>query len=516
MRAQALAGFMSVIAWVVFAPPGALAQDDTGRIAGQVLLAGEVPYSGVPVIATDATSRHATTTDRDGHFEIAGLTPGHYTLTAQMFKDGEVLERELIVSPFSPVNVPFAFPLDLCHGEVDYVAQDLATSFRRSSAVAHVRIVERTATVAHGGECGRPEYRYTVAVVQALENPSFAGSVGRTLVLSSGAALQRDDEYLVWLDAWGQPSEFTLTRNGNDEMRERVKGGRVEWRGDEIPGVPEHPTVSQVLDGLSRHLGVRSPMPSTAALTLALQSPNYVTKKAMVRRYANRPRGALNRRAIDVLSGELERAADVERRFSGEPATRNDADGQAYSYSEILTDVLVQQRDPRAIHALVPYVGHAAYRAIVQFGGAGVPALAAGLSQRDVSAHGYFRVMTLHAFERMLTQPTIAATLSAENHTLIRSIARAWMATPTSASDVSDPDSREIGRFLLEAAAHLAIVTGDPELRRQASDLIDNEAAFEARHIDAKWVALISTHIRLSLQDRPNALRSGFASRLVR
>jgi hypothetical protein len=78
------------------------------------------------------------------------------------------------------------------------------------------------------------------------------------------------------------------------------------------------------------------------------------------------------------------------------------------------------------------------------------------------------------------------------------------MATPTAASDVTDPDSREIGRFLLEAAAHLAILTGDPELRRQASDLIDNEAAFETRHIDVKWVPLISTRIRLSLRDMPS------------
>jgi hypothetical protein len=174
MCVPALAGFIPVIACVVFAPSSALAQDDTGRITGHVLLAGDVPISSVPVIATSATSRYTATTDRDGRFEIAGLTPGHYTLTAQMNKDGELLERELMVSPFRAVTVDFAFPLDLCRGDVDYVAQDLAASYRRSSAVVHVRIVERTATVAHGGECGRPEYRYTAAVIRALENPSFA------------------------------------------------------------------------------------------------------------------------------------------------------------------------------------------------------------------------------------------------------------------------------------------------------------------------------------------------------
>jgi hypothetical protein len=505
MRVPALACLILTIAGCLVASSRSFAQVETGRIAGHVLELGDIPIGRVHVTAASAAYRQvATSEDRDGRFELTDLPPGRYRLTVQLHDGGEVLERELTLFASSVAGVDFAFPFDPCRGIVDYVGQDFATSFRQSRAVAHIRILERTATVPHGGECGRPTYSYAVAVIRDLQNPSFEGPVGRSIVLSSQAELAPGAEYVAWLNGSRRSSVFSLTQNGDEEMLDRVEGSRLDWASGVIPGLARHPMVNRFFEALTDFLGVGSPMPNTDALVRALQSPNYVTKEKIVLRFANRRRSALDGRAITALSRELERAADVERRLSGDPSQqRHESDGEVHSYSRIVADVLVQQGDPRAIPALVPFVRGPALGALIQFGGAAVPALVAGLAKSDVSAHGYFRVETFHAFEQMLKETALAATLSEENKAQIRAVAHEQMTSPEYPSDASDPDSREMGRYLLEAAAHLAIVIGDPGLRHEAIALIDNEVAFEARHIDAKWIALVSTRIRRALEEIP-------------
>ena len=52
---------------------------------------------------------------------------------------------------------------------------------------------------------------------------------------------------------------------------------------------------------------------------------------------------------------------------------------------------------------------------------------------------------------------------------------------------------------MLAAAATLAVATGDPKLRKQVEDLVDNNGEFVRRGMDLEWQQEVSKSARQAL-----------------
>ena len=72
------------------------AQETTGTVRGRIVDAQGLAIPGVTVTATGAQGAKTTVTDGEGRFNIPFLTPGSYTVRAELqgFKTDRALGRE--------------------------------------------------------------------------------------------------------------------------------------------------------------------------------------------------------------------------------------------------------------------------------------------------------------------------------------------------------------------------------------------------------------------------------------
>jgi len=87
------------------AVPGAIAQQEPGRVVGTVLLEGEEPVHAAIVLILDTTL--STTSHNDGGFEIENVPPGTYQIMAQRQGLGTVFET-IAVNPGETTEINFS------------------------------------------------------------------------------------------------------------------------------------------------------------------------------------------------------------------------------------------------------------------------------------------------------------------------------------------------------------------------------------------------------------------------
>ena len=249
---------------------------------------------------------------------------------------------------------------------------------------------------------------------------------------------------------------------------------------------------------------VPSSRPSIDALVQVLREGDESAKEAIVVRFSGLPPGMVDDRGIRALSEELDKLTEESIQRGILIAKGRAPANRSGEYDSLVTDVLAQQRNPIAIPVLVRNVarGYSSFEALVQFGEAAVPALVAGC-RVDRGLNRHIR-MGLDALEQMLERPAIAAPLSQNSRAQIRAVARERMANPVGEPDILDPDGRLGDPYVLAAAAYLAVATGDPDLRREATALIDNSVTvFQARRIDAGWIPRVTVLIQQALAKFP-------------
>ena len=240
--------------------------------------------------------------------------------------------------------------------------------------------------------------------------------------------------------------------------------------------------------------GAQRPLPPIAGdeLQAALASDTDVAKRQAIARATQSPRGGLSTEAVQALAHELKTLVAMQEKAIAKPDPLQVAsDIQEGSDEEPeLIQILARQNDPAAIDALADVVdtGSMARDTLIAFGEQAVPSLV-----RVARLEGVYHDRFLHmavamdALEAMLESADIRKTLSPASLQGMRDVARERIA-----------NSGNRAR-LLEAAVYLGVATGDAALRREAEFLIDNNAEFVRRGIDAVMQQRVTNDLRDAL-----------------
>jgi hypothetical protein len=216
--------------------------------------------------------------------------------------------------------------------------------------------------------------------------------------------------------------------------------------------------------------------PSEDEIVSALQDPDINDDKtAMLDGVAMRPAHSLQDSTIDVMSRKvLELDRQIDAQFQADPLSRHEGDADAVMM-EALIEVLKAQKNPVAIEtlaSLVPYFG--VTPTLVAFGEKAVPALIRRARCPEGSYEPGFIDGALAALEQMLEQPAIRSTLSPTSRNAIRQLASDRM------KDLGRPDT---AYSTFAHAAYLAVATGDPQLRKQVTDVVSDGVELRRRGI---------------------------------
>lgn len=146
---------------------GAQTPAATGVIAGCIVDRTERRLPGVTVAATGEGRRHTTEADKSGCYELKGLTPGSYRVTARLPGFTNVTRDNVVVTPGPVTGLDLTMNVSsIC--ECVLLTGTLADHFKRADAVLHVRIT--------GPASGQPMpseyYRHAAAVLHALKHLS--------------------------------------------------------------------------------------------------------------------------------------------------------------------------------------------------------------------------------------------------------------------------------------------------------------------------------------------------------
>ena len=117
-----------IVAFVSLLVGGAAgAQDTTGTISGRTVDTQGLVLPGVTLTATGPQGVKTTVTDGDGRFTLAFLTPGPYTVHADLQGFTPVDRPEVLVRVGQTVDLPFAMTI----GALEETVQVVAPAARR-------------------------------------------------------------------------------------------------------------------------------------------------------------------------------------------------------------------------------------------------------------------------------------------------------------------------------------------------------------------------------------------------
>jgi hypothetical protein len=242
---------LATLATCLLTTSRSFAQGNTSRITGSVTDASGSALPGVTITATAVNQHPTTTTSNDGRFALAGLTPGVFLIVVELpgFK---TLQREIVITAPSTVAADFMLHVDVtCSREVLYVLDDASATRRKSSLVAHLVVLTRSAKVRNDVSWCSPPYQYTATVIRELKNPVFNGVTNSAIPILSNLDLAPGDEGVGWL-AWNASlRSFVFTSNGGDDMFSRLKDGHMVWRRQDIDIFTDQATVDEFFDGLN-------------------------------------------------------------------------------------------------------------------------------------------------------------------------------------------------------------------------------------------------------------------------
>src|SRR6266853_4658526 len=196
-------------------------------------------------------------------------------------------------------------------------------------------------------------------------------------------------------------------------------------------------------------------------------------KHAIMVKAAELPPRTLGDSTIRAIGNEaLRLQREISAQFAADPSSRKEGDLDG-AYMAALVEVLKNQKNPVAVDALVamvPYFGTT--ESIVEFGERAVPALVTRARQPEASHEVGYVDGALDALEQMLESPQIRPTLSIGSRQQIRQVAIDRM---------KDTGRLETAASIFAHAAYLAVATGDPQLRKQVADIVNNDVEL-ARH----------------------------------
>src|SRR6185503_2662118 len=81
-------------------------QETTGALNGRVIDAQSLPVPGATVTITGPQGTRTMTTDADGRFAVASLTPGHYDVRVELQGFKTTLQKDVAVILGQTVSVP--------------------------------------------------------------------------------------------------------------------------------------------------------------------------------------------------------------------------------------------------------------------------------------------------------------------------------------------------------------------------------------------------------------------------
>src|SRR5689334_10318106 len=95
-----------LLAAVLAAGSAAFAQETTGTITGRIVDTQDLPIPGATVTVIGPQGQKVTTTNQDGRFSVPFLTPGTYTVKAELNGFKTVERKDLTVSLGQTLTLP--------------------------------------------------------------------------------------------------------------------------------------------------------------------------------------------------------------------------------------------------------------------------------------------------------------------------------------------------------------------------------------------------------------------------
>jgi hypothetical protein len=218
------------------------------------------------------------------------------------------------------------------------------------------------------------------------------------------------------------------------------------------------------------------PVPTEAEIVTALQGGDIDSEKSlMLTKASELPAHSLRDSTVSAMSLKVvDLWRQIQRQFEADPSSRHEGDPDA-EYLEALVGVLKNQKNPAGIDGLVTVVPYYATVAdIAEFGDPAVPALVRRVRQPESPGEIGHINGAMDALEQMLEQPAVRSKLSVSSRAVIRQVAVERM------KDFGRP---ETAWSTLAHACYLAVATGDPQLRRQVSDLVADDVELRRRGV---------------------------------
>jgi hypothetical protein len=233
---------------------------------------------------------------------------------------------------------------------------------------------------------------------------------------------------------------------------------------------------------------------SDAEIVSALSSDNLQEKESVAYRAALLPPYSLRMDTVIAIGNEIiQLTRDVQARFKDAPLRANEGKTNGELIGN-LARTLVQQKNPAGIDGLaaVLNITPRVPCAMAEFGEVAVPVLLR-VAWTEPEADTGLISGAMDAFEMMLESPAIQRTLSPLSRGAIRQVAADRLRSTT---------GNDNWRTLV-SAADLAVATGDPQLRKKVTGLIDDDAEFVRRGIDPEWQQEFARKAREALAKFP-------------
>ena len=120
MKSLSIVAIIACVFLLVGRP--AAAQDTTGTISGRAVDTQGLVLPGVTITATGPQGVKTTVTDGEGRFTIAFLTPGRYTVHADLQGFTRVERPDVLVSVGQTVDIPLSMKIGALEETVQVVA----------------------------------------------------------------------------------------------------------------------------------------------------------------------------------------------------------------------------------------------------------------------------------------------------------------------------------------------------------------------------------------------------------
>lgn len=228
--------------------------------------------------------------------------------------------------------------------------------------------------------------------------------------------------------------------------------------------------------------------PTNAEITSAIRSSDRQRKETVIARATQAPAESLRMETIIAISNEV---VSMMRPAADRPTA---PDETTATYLGLLIEVLARQKNPAGIDGLaaVAHLGPIPRDALVEFGETALPVVIRGARTQLEPSVGH-AAGSMEVLRHMLESPTVRPTLSSISRAAIRQVAADRFRSTTGNDNWAT----------LASAASLAVATGDPQLRQEVENLIDNDAEFARRSIDSKWQQEVSKRARQALEGFP-------------